>query len=427
MVFPILPFKYPLRPIVSTDWCRLRTYASRVKSLGYASRTAPRVKFMPRVTVEALRALNNSMTIHMSSLCPNVRNLDWTGLFTHDDENFQYIRLFLGPKTKRLELWVLGADIGRLTLLLSLPRDFPGITDIRFQSYDIIQEQLVPDAMSDALCLWNQLEHFHCDGRLPQRVWTHLALMPTLQRIGTYLFDDWHHSIPQPAFRALRHLDIFGGHILSCTRFFNLMPPQCRLHTITICVEAENRQSGLEHFFQTVHASCSYLTLTTLDISLYGEWVIQEDILRPLLVFSNIITVRICGSPISLGNEMLRDMAMAWPHLQSLYLAPDQSDGRVTLAGLIPLLSLPALEDLGIVIDASVINYLLDMPPVGVCNTKITSWNLGTSIIQDPYLVAAFLSDVLPNVNIIHRRPWGSNGGSLWNQVERSIKTYVKV
>jgi hypothetical protein len=72
---------------------------------------------------------------------------------------------------------------------------------------------------------------------------------------------------------------------------------------------------------------------------------------------------------------------------------------QITLAGLIPLSSLPDLEKLSIVLNASAV---LDIPPTEVSNTRISSLDFGDSIIQNDHAVAAFLSDVLPNVRTIY-------------------------
>ncbi|KAF9465372.1 hypothetical protein BDZ94DRAFT_1149054, partial [Collybia nuda] len=95
-----------------------------------------------------------------------------------------------------------------------------------------------------------------------------------------------------------------------------------------------------------------------------------------------------------------------WSQLEDLTLGikgPWIRPSRVTLKGLIPLLAqCPLLKTLGIVIDATVDDDTLQTRPGrGIYNTKITSLEVGSSRIQNPVNVAAFLSDILPCITNI--------------------------
>jgi hypothetical protein len=53
------------------------------------------------------------------------------------------------------------------------------------------------------------------------------------------------------------------------------------------------------------------------------------------------------------------------------------------------------------------VEHILDLSPTSVCNTRISRLALANSVIQDEQSVAAFLSDVLPNVKKIYS--WDDN------------------
>lgn len=364
----------------------------------------------------------------MPPLLPNLRSIKWSRWVIPDNESFQHIRLFLGPKIKRLELPIKDANVGRLSLLLSLPRDFPKITDIEFFSYSP-RSQVIIDTISDTVCQWNQLERCRFDNQLARRAWTHLALMPQLREIDACIVEDLQLSLPQPTFPALRKLVVQSKRLSYCADLVDHMGPNCPLETIILEHFDESDASTAERFIQALCASCSHLSLTKIHIiGADSEFIIREDMLRPLLVFKNITDIDIGWAPFELGNDFVRDMAMAWPNLQSLRLTTlIWNKSHITLAGIIPLISLPDLERLGLVIDASIVDYSLDMPPIGVSNEKITSLELGDSSIQNPHLVAAFISDVLPNVRSIDALDVDGSTARQWMEVESLIKIFAEV
>jgi hypothetical protein len=150
------------------------------------------------------------------------------------------------------------------------------------------------------------------------------------------------------------------------------------------------------------------MTLTKLVVEVLHEddlGDIGEVVFGPLLAFPNIAHIEINTRHVfRLGNGLLRDIANSWIQLQSLRIGSPLSragKSQITLAGLIPLLSLTKLKALSIVVDAPVVDYTLDMPPIGVANTEISVLSLGNSLVGGPSEVAALVSDVLPNVRKI--------------------------
>ena len=143
-----------------------------------------------------------------------------------------------------------------------------------------------------------------------------------------------------------------------------------------------------------------------------------------------------------LGDRILSDIAASWKYLQSLRIGVISGWARqsqISLEGLVPLLSLFKLEELKFVINASVVKHTLNLLPVGVHNTKMSSLSLANSVIQDELSVATFLSDVLPNVKKIdlwhHAAEHNASVSRAeveecrdwWNMVAVLIGTFVKV
>jgi hypothetical protein len=387
-------------------------------------------------------------------LCPNIRSLEWDVLSSDNNEIFPHIRLFLGPSTKCLALSLSGADFSRISIILSLPRDCPGLTDIGF--YSDGDDEVWGDAISDTVCQWNRLESVAWLGDFSCRALIHLAGLSTLRRIDIRIPDfsapDWqkyHSALQGDGFQALASAIFHSKDITSCTSLIDKTSLR-QLGSIFISFyHGLNQAADVGHFFRTLNARCSHTTLTKFEVgpsfSRYPHplGVVDEDLFRPLLEFRNMTYFHI-EFPLAfrLGNRTLNDIAASWKHLQSLHIGTRggwAGQSRISLGGLVPLLSLPKLQRLGIVINASVVEHTLDLPPTGVCNTKIFRLDLADSVIQDEHSVAAFLSDVLPNVKRIDS--WHDDAAynasvslaeakkykNRWNIVAGLIETFAKV
>jgi hypothetical protein len=344
-----------------------------------------------------------------------------------------------------------------LSITLSLPRDCPGITDVDFESTD----ELAFKSVSEVVCQWNCLQSFTWHtGKLTHSALIHLANLSNLRDIDVVLPQldggNWQGHLPslqRSGFRALRNVRVVCQHLSSCVSLMDLVSPRCPIESIFVRVTDGHDANCVRKFLQTLNARCSHISLTQFSIvynsdtwpapPFADERIIDENTLRPLLGFPNMRVVVIhTPCPFRLGNQILRDIATCWTQLQSLGFGTPGGWGglsQITLAGLIPLLSLSTLQSLSIVVDASSVDYTLDMPKVGVSNTKIFMLNLGDSLIHNTRSVAAFLSDVLPNVRQIHSwSPLAARNASVstthamkyqskWESVARWMETIVRV
>ena len=135
-----------------------------------------------------------------------------------------------------------------------------------------------------------------------------------------------------------------------------------------------------------------------------------------------------------IDNALIKDMANAWPRLKylRLYHFPDSELTKVTVFGLLPLANCAYLESLEITLDSAI-------PDTGKADGTFHDGSLsclavGKSAIKDPEAVAAFLSNVLPNLMDIEA--WGNENGyapeegtdaELWQQVWKNYLMLVKV
>jgi hypothetical protein len=338
-----------------------------------------------------------------------------------------------------------------LSIFLSLPRDYPGIVNVDIQ-WDDDQED---DNISEIICQWNCLESFTWHGaqKLSHRALIHLSNLPNLQTMDIDVPDlggGWQsYLVPsqQPGFRALERAVLIGN-FSSCASLMDIAVSHCLIHSLVVKINGDLAAASMARFFQTLNNRCSHMALRELEVNsryapLTDQRVVDESMFRPLLAFTNLVKVNIWVPFIyRLGNGIMRDIAGSWTKLEVLMISQDAGWGggsRLTLAGLIPLLSLPNLTVLNIVVDASSVDYTLDMRTTGVSNTRIFSLRLGDSVIQSAHSVAAFLSDVLPNVRVISS--WGEVAArrasvsledarkyqSRWQKVAALVETMAKV
>ncbi|KIK36049.1 hypothetical protein CY34DRAFT_811625 [Suillus luteus UH-Slu-Lm8-n1] len=119
----------------------------------------------------------------------------------------------------------------------------------------------------------------------------------------------------------------------------------------------------------------------------------------PLLRFSGLKEIEIATSCMSLlDDDALGSIVKFWPCLERLYLGCEHfwsTPPKITFRGLVTLLSTcPNLKGLGLAFDATKLN-----PPTAigdVCNTNITTFQVGFSPIDQTLEVSTVLSAILP-------------------------------
>lgn len=438
--------QYPLRPIVPGDWQRFHFYARRIKEFRVCGdHTA--------LSAEAYTFL--SLAAPCMPLCPNIRRLvlDWNQLFPgKNNQMFPYILLFLGNRTEYLELNIDGLDNANLSLLYSLPRDYPQLKVVDFSFADA--EETSPtmaatnDAISSVICGWHKLEELIW-WQLPIsfNALTHLSTISTLKRLVISLpetdTDNWNHQIallPQHPFSAIQDLDIVVYDFRHCGSLLSQISP-CHLESLMVTlIECElpdhTARSTLVQVIQSLHRHNDHTTLTQFLIDstcVIRLQSVDQEVLRPLLAFQNLVDVRLLAHlSYNIKYDFVRAMALAWPRLKLLYIGMSSTvwddQPQVTLGGIVPLLMLPDLVELRIVINASGIDHDFTRPRIAKYNDRLTELDLGFSTIDDPISVATLLSDFLPNLKII-TSSWkpSSSYRAWWEEVNRLVPAMTAI
>lgn len=383
-------------------------------------------------------------------ICPSIYDLDWPPpdcAPSMVNDVFPYIRMFIGAATRRLTLRLTGIDIANATWL---PRLTEHLSDLRELILGNAARDIVP-AVEDALLRIRSLESLTWIGAdLPgvsARVLAHLARLPYLKNltITTAPGGVWgplplSHS--RTTFFNLQSLTLANLHILSVATLIKSMS-HCRLVDLKIFdTNRENHASDLAALITVVSTHCSHLSLKHLRIvGSYcrpsDDWIVTEDVMRGLRAFTNLVTVSIrLALSFSVGDGYLNQLAIDWKNLEVLELGRETvgwgGESRLTLAGLVTLATLPRLQCIFIVIDATKPIGGHDGIVVKASNCALVRLPVGDSLIDDPSKVASLLGDLFPALREISSwtPPWtgGDVEGSddyklMWNKVGDLIKS----
>jgi len=214
----------------------------------------------------------------------------------------------------------------------------------------------------------------------------------------------------RPAFVALRELSVSCPSVSSCSALLNAISWH-QLESVDVNVTGIPDNAALmKMFFHVLSTQCSSTSLKRITIMMFtsmpnnslDRYIVDEDILSPLLPFQNLTALEIYSChAFRISNNTLHRMAMSWGRLRTLELGSYGWAGqsKVTLAGLVPLVQYCAeLVDLGIVVDATTVDPPLYIPKA---NIKVEHLRLGDSVIHDPAAVAAYLSALFPKLHSV--------------------------
>lgn len=294
----------------------------------------------------------------------------------------------------------------------------------RLQELDLGNAKGAPvlesSTLSSLVCRMNSLRHLSCGWRAlePQAI-LHLASLPSLRVLhirnpADYILQCLL-SVPAKSFPLLQHLSLRAPPFTACATLLTHLRPH-ELVSVTLTCETLPNAREVEQYFWALRNSCStsvfrcvtladhYIpswNFSILDTPDADDRLFTSTVFAPLLGFENLTTLEICLSfPFKLSNDDILDMAIAWPKLQCLQLGSVRGwkqESHVTFDGLVPLaIHCPDLERLGLTINGTELPNTSELAYVP--HNKLTHLHLGSSIITDADVVAAFLLKLFPNL-----------------------------
>jgi hypothetical protein len=355
-------------------------------------------------------------------LLPNLKELRWC---QSDDTIFPFIQLFLSPNISNVELDLNGSPLIRLSLLESLNVLYPSLTHLELDhsltSFGGDAERY-KEAISAAICGWRELKSLSTCA-LSSKGLRHAAMLPNLEKLHLFGVRDAHPpGLPLPknssAFQALSYLEVYCDKLTFCTGIVQAMSNGI-LKKVTLAYEVAATSLELMKFLAALDEHCGHTSLLEIDASISDsdspsieayqapEFIIRATHLKPILSFQRLTDVCLhpCGF-FDLDDADVESLAMALPDIQILYL-DGESKGpvrhRATLSGLTAFAEhCKRLCSLAIAFDATVIPILKPGPKVS--SESLTGLRVLHSPIAQPKQVAAFLSDLFPNLSFISNK-----------------------
>lgn len=398
-------------------------------------------KFVSPLVVCEQAFRNLSMAAPNSSLFPNMRDLTWNPRIK--DNTFIYIRLFLGPNTTSISYKLHPDNPEALSFLPVLPDLFPSLAIAQFLN-DSRFNTKVCEILSSAVICWTHLHVLHV-GNLNYAALVHISKLPFLRELCfTCLTKIKQLATPlNPAcrFPALLHLEITTETIhapIQLFEFVSASPLEC------IFINVLRDRSPLS-FWSTlmnlINERCQKLTLQFLTIknkdsdNSHRNPIDSVINLDALFMFPKLVELILAPTGgFLLSQETVSRMPVAWPRLERLELGVHKrSPGLsiITLPDLIPFAKLcPDLNHLGILLDARKVIEYTSKPGNGFQNRNLETLRVGDSPVGNPLSVAAFLSDIYPNLTTIYAAEDDdpSSGFSAgWREVSRATETMAVI
>ena len=362
-----------------------------------------------------------------------------------DEDLFPYMRLFIGPPIRSIELAARYLDTANQSLLFKLVPIKETLETLRLcgslEDFEIqgVLEKIVPDLRS--------LTEYVCDGIGPPSKGhvTALSRLPAL-RVLTLNADCGHRSVspwhlPQiltvtndvTPFVALRELSLQDCSLSSLTSLLGSLQ-NSRLASISLSSpwvpDFENYPEHLAAFLSTLAKSCSKL-LHSLSIGNHdfpGDLDFPNalpaaqirDIVQQILPFRKLKVIRI-NLPylFTIEDSLIDKLPEAWPELAWLDISPQNSVARrpnppplATLAGLVALTRFPKLHMACLNVDAREMKYSTVKGKLNIPTSNINHLNLDHSLLDDPVDFAQCLTGCFPNLEKL----------DLWSEEEECPK-----
>ncbi|KAJ6550437.1 hypothetical protein DFH09DRAFT_1168881 [Mycena vulgaris] len=433
------------RPIVASDWDRVKRYSHRVKSLKCLDNDG---LALTRV-FEAIQ-----LGAQDGPLLPNLRHFSWN----HSDKHLlPFIDLFLGPN---ITIFGIGSveHNAHYSVLANVAHRYPALFGVYIGRLDPDYEDQSDDEDHDGDSTDKEgsgprptdgdLSTFVCALTAPQFVdvgtldlaaLTHLGGLATLRILTTTLpasisFPSASNGTLFPHLQMAK-LQIERGDILGMTelvRTWNCPP----LQSLEIQFESKSYDSftgslGLQSFQElhdalSTHCAPASLEIFKLDAtddndSSASEFVYPGHLLRSFICFSNLIVVSIeVLNGYELDDEVVSDLAHAWPHLRELRLGTmaHSHHPRTTLLSLHALaqhcLHLHTLE---MTFDATTIPAAATTSQARIIQNSLVVLDPAFSHISDVFPVARFLSSMFTNLKKMEWRHNWSGDRRAWNEV----------
>ncbi|KAI9573115.1 hypothetical protein HD554DRAFT_2059143 [Boletus coccyginus] len=370
----------------------------------------------------------------------------------HRPEAIHFLMHLLQPTVVHVDIDNLMSNPLTFDVLPLLPIRCPRIKQIMaFRNFVFQKGDRALETFSRVLCQLKELQALRC-AELPDDSVLHLAQLPNLRILRMDLrlisLDHLESAFGPIRFPVLQEVLLSAPSMSHCLSFLKFIQ-STSVDTINLNIDDETCAADYNVIFTAWASNPSYRNLSVIDISEMQVWrdyddkhIIDITTLRPLFQLKRLTSLKLeTLCTFDLDNAAIKEIAMAWPLLETLDLSIRECGweipSKVTLPGLLPLLrNCPNLALLGLVVDATVLPMVSTrLPGAGVRNTSLESLWLADSKITRPSLVASFLSAVAPNIEqivswntpLLSGRSGKDKYLKRWKEVERLVRQFALV
>ncbi|KAI0349588.1 hypothetical protein OH77DRAFT_1525540 [Trametes cingulata] len=402
-----------VRPLEVSDFKRFRTYAPRIKHI---SRTAlDDIPVNISMTPGAYAALEEFSLISLS--LPNLRTL----------EIDYYVRslaaaplhVFRYPKLRSLRFTAPPRSLDHFEQRISSLFDGLRLTSRQLTHVHLGNDEHLPvvvrQAVMDAIGGMPQLKELSCydEPTFPPAMLCQIARFPKLRSIsigirgrataGTASFPE----LPAGCFTALKELTL----ITDALAWVHSLIQSIKfdgLRFLSVRLTQPVSPTALQEFFVTL--CICHPGLTRLDVALPYEDPRVETLsahsMYPLLRLRRLLLLHMGSCPVAVDETLVRAMSLAWRDIEELIVTieVDEYPSLVSLSALVHLAAnCRKLHRIGLPLDAEKVPpRLLSVPYVGQPNEQKIDLFVGRSKVGCPLDVAAYLSDMFPNLRQVY-------------------------
>ena len=390
-------------------------------------------------------------SIGRKSLFPRLVDIRWT---PQADVEYPYIGLFLSSSIRSLALDIVGESDPHASVKVRLSLLPQLVSTCPHMSHLILCNKYSPNSprqeVENALSAIRQWSSMRCLEMVdfPDLSMLCIAKFSVLRKLvikNPHETSGGRLALPVKGFTKLEHLDTRLSTVEFLATLFTCMS-ETPLRTLRLGLGHDPECNQLSELFMAMRRSIAHSSLQHLRISYDGSRTKLVEVYRsitlgelsPLLAFTDLSEVSIAVNyGFRIGTKDLQVMASKWPHLQTLELIslrPSEYWPQITINDLASFVRhFPSLENLTIAFDASEARLNEEMPDVR--NEKIRTLGVLHSPIGEPGKVAAFLSNVVPNLRSIDVFKYGEYDvpdgfvelKRKWKEAERYVELFSLV
>lgn len=418
------------------EWSRVNLHARRIKRLGFTKVEDSYVPCEQPMEAETYQIL----ALHRPTISI-LPHLQYIGLA--DTEIQAYITMFLSRSIIEVSVkWspLMGQGEEISSLIDSVKAYSPNIWKLEMDLEDMAEVLLEKPDITDSAFQLPHLRVFGCKLlNLTDTSLVQLAGLASLTDLCARICFDPTTGLSEYSdspFPTLSLLDVYVENIEHFTSLTKVISSR-HLEVLQLRLDGPPRAIPLQKMFQALSTHSSRMRLHTISVEIFPKlettpstpvYSIHPTILQPLLSMKNIqdITIKL-PCLYDLTDSILNDMALAWPYLIHLDIAPEiwctDQHPETTLGGLVPFADhCPLLTTLRILVDGGRIPKL-DFKPRRSRRSKLSSLNVEfspTKILRTT-LIAAYLTAYFPSLQAIEAI---GEDSVRWAEISRRLRIF---